>query len=51
MYQELMAYRRLGKKDDVDKLVARMKTAHQQQQKATIKYVVQEVAGPSETNP
>jgi tetratricopeptide (TPR) repeat protein len=51
MYQELMAYRRLGKKDDVDKLVARMKTAHQQQQKATIKYVVQEVVGPSETNP
>ncbi|HZU11053.1 MAG TPA: tetratricopeptide repeat protein [Pseudacidobacterium sp.] len=42
VYQELMAYRRLGKKEQVDALVARLKEIKQTQQNAKTKYLLQE---------
>lgn len=42
VYQELMAYRRLGKKEQVDALVARLKQIKTAQQNARTKYLLQE---------
>ena len=46
IYQELMAYRHLGKKDEVNQLVARLKQLKEQQQNARTNYQLQEVSGP-----
>ena len=46
IYQELMAYRRLGKKDEVNQLVARLKQLKEQQQNAKPNYQLQEVTNP-----
>jgi tetratricopeptide (TPR) repeat protein len=46
IYQELMAYRRLGKKAEVDQLVVRLKQLKEHQQNAKINYQLQEVTNP-----
>jgi len=43
LYQELMAYRRLGKKDEVNELVAKMKQVKEHQRDARTNYQLQEV--------
>jgi tetratricopeptide (TPR) repeat protein len=43
VYQELMAYRRMGKKEQVDALVARLKEIKQTHQTERTKYLLQEV--------
>lgn len=43
VYQELMAYRRLGKKEQVDALVARLKEIKQAHRNARTKYLLEEV--------
>jgi len=43
IYQELMAYRTLGKKEEVNQLVARMKQVKEHQQDARTNYQLQEV--------
>jgi tetratricopeptide (TPR) repeat protein len=42
LYQEMMAYRRLGQKEKVDPLVARLKQVKEQQQKGKQKFLLQE---------
>lgn len=44
IYQAMLAYRRLGKKDEVNQLVARMKQVKEHQQDARTNYQLQEVA-------
>lgn len=46
LYQELMTYRRLGKKDEVNKLVARMKQVKDHQRDVRTNYQLQEVTSP-----
>lgn len=46
IYQELMAYRRLGKKDEVNQLVAKLKQVKEHQQNARTNYQLQEVTNP-----
>jgi len=42
LYQEMMAYRRLGKKEEVEPLVARLKQIKEQQQKGKQRFLLQE---------
>ncbi|AXC10258.1 TPR domain protein, putative component of TonB system [Acidisarcina polymorpha] len=46
IYQEMMAYRRLGKKHEVDELVAKMKQVKEHQRDARTNYQLQEVTSP-----
>jgi tetratricopeptide (TPR) repeat protein len=46
IYQELMAYRRLGKKAEVNQLVARLKQVKEHQQSTKTNYQLQEVTKP-----
>lgn len=51
IYQELMAYRSLGKKEEVNQLVARMKQVKEHQQDARTNYQLQEVTRQEGTTP
>jgi tetratricopeptide (TPR) repeat protein len=46
IYQEMMAYRRLGKKDEVNQLAAKLKQLKEHQQSAKMNYQLQEVQAP-----
>jgi tetratricopeptide (TPR) repeat protein len=46
IYQELMIYRRLGKKDEVNQLVAKLKQLKEQKQNTRTNYQLEEVADP-----
>jgi len=46
IYQELMAYRQLGKKDEVNQLVAKLKQLKEQKQNMKTNYQLQEVTNP-----
>lgn len=46
IYQELMIYRRLGKKDEVNQLVAKLKQLKEQKQNTKTNYQLQEVTSP-----